>query len=220
MIERQQRSDDPVAAALRKAFADERPPHGLKQRLARSLATLPPRTGATLGWRRVAMTTAAAALITLLAVIPSGPRRAELADVPLKELQAFIDSNRPVDVATDDPTRVRAWLAQRVDFAPPPVARGSTQIELIGGRLCLFAGRRVASYMYRVHGRLLSIYIMASDGLSPTGDLRIEHVGRTLLFTRDGHLTQASWIKDGLIYSVVGELSEPGLLAALDDLTL
>jgi anti-sigma factor RsiW len=126
---------------------------------------------------------AAVVLILVLSVIPVPPKRTELADVPLKELEAFIDSNRSVDVATDDPTRVRAWLAQRVDFAPPPVARGSTQIELIGGRLCLFARRRVASYMYRVHGRLLSIYIMASDGLSPTGDLRIEHVGRTLLFS-------------------------------------
>ena len=166
------------------------------------------------------MTTAAAALITLLAVIPSGPRRAELADVPLKELEAFIDSNRSVDVETDDPTRVRAWLARRVDFAPPPAARGSTQIELIGGRLCLFAGRRVASYMYRVQGRLLSIYVMTAAGLSPTGGAEIEHIGRTVVVIREGRLTQASWTKDGLLYSVVGELSEPRLLAALDDMHL
>jgi anti-sigma factor RsiW len=214
------RSDDPVAVALRKAFADERPPPGLKQRLAQSLRTLPSPARTAPRWRRFAMTTAAAALILLLAVSPSGPRRAELADVPLKELEAFIDSNRSVDVATDDPTRVRAWLAQRVDFPPPPVARGSTGIELIGGRLCLFAGRRVASYMYRVHGRLLSIYVMTANGLSPTGRTRTERIGRTLLVTREGHLTQASWIEDGLIYSVVGELSEPGLLAALDELKL
>jgi anti-sigma factor RsiW len=159
-------------------------------------------------------------LVLLLAVIPSGLRRAELADVPLKELEAFIDSNRSVDVATDDPTRVRAWLAQRVDFIPPPVARGSTQIELIGGRLCLFAGRRVASYMYRVHGRVLSIYVMTANGLSLTGRIRTERIGRTLAVTREGRLTQASWIEGGLIYSVVGELSESGLVAALDELKL
>jgi anti-sigma factor RsiW len=166
------------------------------------------------------MTTAAAVLILLLTVTPSGPRRAELADVPLKELEAFIDSNRSVDVATDDPARVRAWLAERVDFAPPPVARGSTQIELIGGRLCLFAGRRVASYMYRVNGRLLSIYVMTANDLSLTGRTRTERIGRALAVTREGHLAQASWIEGGLIYSAVGELSEPGLLAALDELKL
>ena len=165
------------------------------------------------------MTAAAAVLILLLAVTPSGPRRAELADVPLKEVEAFIDSNRSVDVETD-PTRVRAWLAQRVNFAPPPVARGSTKIELIGGRLCLFAGRRVASYMYRVQRRLLSIYVMTADGLNPIGGTRIEREGRTLGITREGHFTQASWSEDGLIYSAVGELSEPGLLAALDELKL
>jgi len=220
MSERPRRSDDPIVAGLRKAFADERPSADLEQRLARSLRMLPSAARTVPIWRRFAMTAAAAVLILLLAVTPSGPRRAELADVPLKELEAFIDSNRPVDVATHDPTRVRAWLAQRVNFAPPPVARGSTKIELIGGRLCLFAGRRVASYIYRVQGRLLSIYVMTADGLNPIGGTRIEREGRTLGITREGHFTQASWSEDGLIYSAVGELSEPGLLAALDELKL
>ena len=220
MSERPRRSNDLVAAALRKAFSDERPPVGLERRLARSLQTLPSPARTILKSRRVAMAAAAAVVMLLLAVTPSGVRRAELADVPLKELEAFIDSNRRVDVATDDPARVRAWLAQRVDFAPPPVARGSTQIELIGGRLCLFAGRRVASYMYRVSGRLLSIYIMTANGLALTGGIQTQRIGRTLAVTREDGLTQASWIENGLIYSVVGELSEPGLLAALDELKL
>jgi hypothetical protein len=71
MSERPRKFDDSVAAALRKAFADERPPHGLKQRLARSLRTLPSPSRATSGWRRFAMTTAAVVLILLLAVTPS-----------------------------------------------------------------------------------------------------------------------------------------------------
>jgi anti-sigma factor RsiW len=213
-------SGDPIAAALRKAFADERLPHGLERRLAMSLRALPSRIRAPNPWRRFATTTAAALLIVVLAVIQPGAERTELADVPLKELQAFIDSDRPVDVATSDPARVRNWLARRVDFSPPPVARGGPQIELIGGRLCLFAGRRVASYMYRVRGRLLSIYVMTATGLSLTGRVRTERIGRSLAIKREGDLTQASWSEDGLIYSVVGKLSETGLLAALDDLQL
>jgi anti-sigma factor RsiW len=138
--------------------------------------------------------------------------------VPLKELQAFIDSNRSVDLATDDPARIRAWLAQRVDFAPPPAASGNGEIELIGGRLCVFSGRRVANYMYRVHGHVLSIYIMSADGLSPTGVTRVERAGRALAVTREGRLSQASWKQNNLIYSVVGELSEAALLTALDEL--
>ena len=179
MSERPRIPDDPVAAALRKAFADERPPYDLERRLARSLRALPPPMRAANPWRRLAMTTAAV-LMLVLAVIPPGVEWAELADVPLKELQAFIDGGRPVDVATGDPARVRDWLAQRVDFAPPPLSRGSPQIELIGGRLCLFAGRRVASYMYRVRGHLLSIYIMTANGLGMTGPTRTEHIGRTV----------------------------------------
>ena len=82
----------------------------------------------------------------------------------------------------------------------------------------MFSGRRVASYMYRVHGRLLSIYIMSADGLSATGRRWIEHGGRMLAFTQEGRLSQASWTENGLIYSVVGELPQDGLLSALDQL--
>lgn len=218
MSERPPIPDDRIAAALRKAFADERAPDGLQKRLARSLRALPAPIRGAPSWRWPAIAVAAIALMIGLGIVLLRPHTAELADVPLKELQAFIDSGRAVDVATDDPARVRAWMAQRVDFAPPRVARGDAEIELIGGRLCLFSGRRVASYMYRVRGRPLSIYIMTAGGLKPTGSSRLEHAGRTLTLTREGHLIQASWEENGLIYSVVGELSEPALLTTLDEL--
>src|SRR5262249_46202344 len=100
----------------------------------------------------------------------------------------------------------------------PPVASGDREAALIGGRLCMFSGRRVASYMYRVHGRPLSIYIMSADGLSATGRHWVEHGGGMLAFTQEGRLSQASRTEDGLIYSIVGELSQDGLLSTLDQL--
>jgi anti-sigma factor RsiW len=208
---------DPLAIAVRRAFVEERVPSGLEQRLSRSLrASSPPLRAAHL-WGG-AVVAAAAVLIVVLVIGFAGPHPSTLADVPLKELQAFIDSGRAVDVATDDPARVRGWLAQRVSFSPPPVASGDREVELVGGRLCMFSGRRVASYMYRVHGRLLSIYIMSADGLSATGRHSFEHGGRMLAFTQEGRLSQASWRENGLIYSIVGELSRDGLLGALDQL--
>ena len=63
---------------------------------------------------------------------------------------------------------------------------------------------------------VLSIYIMSADGLSATGRHRVEHGGRMLAFTQEGRLSEASWTENGLIYSVVGELSQDGLLSALD----
>ena len=218
MSERSPIPDDPIGAALRKAFASERAPGGLKKRLARSLRAVPLPLRRAPSWRGPAIAAAAAALMISLGFALWAPRTAELSDVPLKELQAFIDSGRTVDMATSDPERVQAWIAQRVDFVPPPVARGGAEIELIGGRLCLFAGRRVASYMYHIHGRLLSIYIMDADGLQPVGSNRLEHAGRTLTLVREGQLSQASWRENGLIYAVAGELSELALLTALDEL--
>jgi anti-sigma factor RsiW len=218
MSEHPQGANDPIANALRKAFADERPSEGMKQRLAHSLRALPSPRRTTLSWRRPAIAAAAVVLILVLGSIFWDLRKGQLADVPLKELQAFIDSNRSVDVATTDPAQVRAWMAHKVDFAPPPAARGALEIELIGGRLCLFAGRRVASYMYRVRGHLLSIYVMTADGLTPTGSRRVDRDGRTLTLIHEGLLTQASWTENGLLYSAVGELSEFALLTTLDEL--
>jgi anti-sigma factor RsiW len=218
MTENRQSADDPIATALRNAFADERPSDRFKRRLARALRALPSAARGAVSWRRRALAAAACVLVLLLGVVLWDARNGQLADVPLKELQAFIDSNRPVDVATGDPARVHDWLAQRVDFAPPPVARGDAEIELIGGRLCVFAGRRVASYMYRVQGHLLSIYIMTAGGLTPTGSRRVERNGRVLNLIRQGDLSQASWTEDGLLYSVVAELSESMLLSTLDEM--
>jgi anti-sigma factor RsiW len=212
------RPDDPIGAALRRAFADERAPLGLQQRLAGALRAAPRSVGAPPFSRRLVVAALGAIAVILFGIALLRPGTTNLSDVPLKELQAFIDSNRAVDVATDDPARLRAWLAQRIDFTPPPAARGDGEIELIGGRLCLFSGRRVASYMYRVHGRLLSIYVMSADGLTPTGVDRFEHAGRSLAVTREGHLSQASWKENGLVYSMVAELPPLALLHALDGL--
>jgi len=209
--------DDPFAVAIREAFAEEGVPDGLEQRLARSLraSSSPLRAVHLLGGVVVA---AAMVLFVVLGIGFPGSSSSALADVPLKELQAFIDSGRAVDVATGDAAQVRGWLAQRVSFSPPPVSSGDREVELIGGRLCMFSGRRVASYMYRVHGHLLSIYVMTADGLSATGSHWVEHQGKMLAFTHEGSLSQASWTQNGLIFSAVGELPQEGLLSALDQL--
>ena len=49
-----------------------------------------------------------------------------------------------------------------------------------------------------------SVAALNVAGLTPTGGIRIERVGRTVAVMRECRLTQANWMKDGLIYSVVG----------------
>src|SRR6516165_4142074 len=80
--------------------------------------------------------------------------------------------------------------------------------------------RTSAPRWYRVQSWLVSIYVMTSGGPSPTRGTRIEHVGRTVVVIREGRLTQASWTKDGLIYSVVGEALRPWTACGVDDMHL
>src|SRR5258708_10478871 len=96
--------DDPIGVALRRAFANERAPNGLEQRLSQSLRALSsPIRGALLG-RGAAI--AATVLTVSLAITLLVPHTAELSDLPLSELRAFIASTRPGDVSTDGPPRV------------------------------------------------------------------------------------------------------------------
>jgi anti-sigma factor RsiW len=90
----------------------------------------------------------------------------QLMKTPVDELRSFVDSGRPVDFSTADPVELRRWFVPRIDFTPPapPMNPGVT---LIGGRLCYFFERRIASYMYKADNHLMSLYIMSDQGIEP-----------------------------------------------------
>ncbi len=88
--------------------------------------------------------------------------RFEVAETPINELRTFIDSRRPLDIATSDSDSLRSWFAGKVMFSPPS-SPPLPSLHLIGGRLCFFMNRRIASYMYRSDDYLLSLYIIPAS---------------------------------------------------------
>ena len=128
------------------------------------------------------------------------------------ELRAFLDSRRPVDIESTDPAFLRTWFIERVDFAPPAVTAHVDDAALIGGRLCLFLARRVASYMYRAGGHVISLYVMKEDGLTTPASPVVRVGGREVTLQRTGAFGHMTWREGGLLYSLVSDLPQAHLL--------
>src|SRR5437763_19317 len=76
-----------------------------------------------------------------------------------------------VDVASSDRHTVKPWYAGRIDYAPPVVDLTADGFPLLGGRLDVLAGRKIAVLVYRrnQHRLALSLWPSSSSANSPPG---------------------------------------------------
>lgn len=201
---------EPVPSALltrlRSRADNRRPRHsirGIDSRVARRLALL--------GAFALLLLFPPASVIRLY----QGPPeiRLEVAETPIDELRTFIASQRPLDVATSDSDELRSWFTGKVVFSPPP-SPPVPNLHLIGGRLCFFMNRRIAAYMYKSDGYLLSLYIIPSLGQKAVRD------GANRLYIADrladvrtlNGLTNVAWERDDLVYALVSDMPEAAIV--------
>jgi anti-sigma factor (TIGR02949 family) len=108
-----------------------------------------------------------------------------------------------VDVASSDRHTVKPWYAGRIDYAPPVVDLTAQGFPLLGGRLDVVDGRKVAVLVYRrnQHKLALSLWPAASSGNSAP---RVSE--------RDGFVI-AEWRHGGFELRAVSDLA-PGEIAS------
>lgn len=103
----------------------------------------------------------------------------------------------PVDVASSDRHTVKPWFAGRIDYAPPVHDLTAEGFPLIGGRLDVVDGRKVAVLVYRrnQHRVALTLWPAASAGNTPPAPVQ-----------RDG-FALASWRHAGFELRAASDLS-------------
>ena len=104
----------------------------------------------------------------------------------------------PVEVASSDRHTVKPWFAGRIDYAPPVHDLTADGFPLLGGRLDVVAGRKVAVLVYRrnQHRVVLSLWpASAGDNVSPT------------VTQRDG-FALAEWRHAGFDMRAVSDISQ------------
>jgi anti-sigma factor (TIGR02949 family) len=112
-------------------------------------------------------------------------------------------SEHGVDVASSDRHTVKPWFAGRIDYAPPVHDLTQEGFPLVGGRLDVIDGRKVAVLVYRhnQHRIALTLWPSASSGNSPA-----------TVTQRDG-FALAEWRHDGFDMHAVADLAPADMKA-------
>jgi anti-sigma factor RsiW len=129
--------------------------------------------------------------VGLLAAAPFAIRRHQNPALPFGEelVSDYLHSLpevRPAEVASNDPSEVVRFFSGKTPFAP--VVPAVPAAQLVGGRLCNIAGRRVELLFY-IHGESRkSVALFVCDHAVGATGCR-EYGGRTVCSRRFGNLT-------------------------------
>jgi anti-sigma factor RsiW len=112
-------------------------------------------------------------------------------------------SEHGVDVASSDRHTVKPWFAGRIDYAPPVHDLTQEGFPLVGGRLDVIDGRKVAVLVYRhnQHRIALTLWPSSSSGNSAA-----------TVTQRDG-FALAEWRHDGFDMHAVADLAPADMKA-------
>jgi len=69
-----------------------------------------------------------------------------------------LDPERVTDIESPNTVEVKAWFAARIRPTPVVTRLDDVGYRLVGGRLDVLAGRRVAAVVYRRHEHAISVY--------------------------------------------------------------
>ena len=164
----------------------------LKRRLA---ARLPPSDTPTRAHSRrlvlLALPVAACAAVLLVRRSREGGRDA-LVDEAISDHLRVVYRDRPVDVESGGPHRVKPWFTGRLDFAVPHVYGGDDEFTLVGGAVALFRDRQAALLVYGRQLHKISLFVFPSEGLAIPGEAQLrERRGFSVVLWRDGDLGYA-----------------------------
>lgn len=195
-------------SGLLRDLPSEPAPDLLRVRIERELRAIAGRRQQRLRWAALAASLVVAFGIGWLGATLVGQQGRET-DALLAGYLRIAMSERPVEVASSDRHTVKPWFAGRVDYAPPVHDLTAAGFPLVGGRLDIVNGRKVAVLVYRRnrHWIALSAWPAAASGDAATA-----------VAQRDG-FALAEWRRGGFELRAVADLTPADMrsfVAAVD----
>jgi len=89
-----------------------------------------------------------------------------LAEVVKDHVQAALQDRR-IEVASSDQHTVKPWLSARLDYAPPVRDFASEGFTLLGGRLEVLDGQRVATLVYQYRLHMIDVFVRPAPARAP-----------------------------------------------------
>jgi anti-sigma factor RsiW len=106
-------------------------------------------------------------------------------------------SDHGVEVASSDRHTVKPWFAGRIDYSPPVHDLTAAGFPLLGGRVDLVDGRKVAVLVYRRNQHRVALTLWPSTSSGATTPSVVQRDGFAL----------ADWRRDGFEMRAVADLS-------------
>ena len=185
-------------SGLLRALPTERAPDLLRARIDRELRAIAGRRRERLRWGAMAASLIAALGIGWLggSFIGQGSRES---DELLAGYIRVAMSEHGVEVASSDRHTVKPWFAGRIDYSPPVHDLTAKGFPLLGGRVDLVDGRKVAVLVYRRNQHRVALTVWPSSSSANTS---------LSLMQRDG-FALADWRHAGFEMRAVSDLA-PG----------
>ena len=204
--------DAALELQIRNAAAAWKPSADLWQRVKSSAAQAPSRR-ARPPWPAGIAATLVLGIVAVLAYLSFEPAREAGSDSTavalVNEFHTFVVSRRELDYSEPKPLKVQDWFGSKVDFRVP-LPLSAPDMMLAGGRLCNMFDQRIVSFMYRIDGAWVSLYIMQAKS-----ERQIREIEEQLLVNGYGYV---EWKNQGLHYSLVGNLPAERLRGVADRL--
>ncbi|MFH2005965.1 MAG: anti-sigma factor [bacterium] len=185
---------------------DER--ESVRRRVMQTLADAPPLPADRRAWRwalRLAPAAAAAGLLVAIVLQqhsgrPSVVSRAILID----------GMDRPPEVKTRDPSKVRAWYQEKIGLAAPPPQFSDGRTALVGGRIDQVNAKQAAHLIYDRGDRKISV--MMFRGNVPYQGMVLRRIGsKNVYFSHGGSRNVAAFHHHGVGYMITGVLPRQDL---------
>jgi len=187
-------------------------PDLLRARLERELRGIAGRTagagrGERLRWMAMAASLVVAVSIGWVGGTLTG--RGSGSDALVASYLRVAMAEHPVDVASSDHHTVKPWYAGRIDYSPPVHDLTSTGFPLLGGRLDVIGGRKVAVLVYQRNQHKLALSLWPATSSANTAPSVTQHDGFAI----------ADWRHGGFEWRAVSDVSPSEMAsftAALD----
>ncbi|MEO8202078.1 MAG: anti-sigma factor [Gemmatimonadota bacterium] len=171
----------------------------LRSRVETAIRQPPRRSTRRTSFLRMTGLAAALALVASAAWI-SGARRhgAEI------ELTAVLDGHlrslepgHLADVASTDQHTVKPWFAGKLEYSPPVVDLAAAGFPLVGGRVDVVDGRKLAALVYSRRSHIINLFVRPLDATERSSSSEIVRHGYNI----------AGWTSNGMRLWAVSDLS-------------
>ena len=120
----------------------------------------------------------------------------------------YTSQHMPLEVVSADDSAVAQWLNTRMGYHLKMPCITDTATQLVGGRLCRLWDRKSAALMYQRHGVPILVFAFRGEHIS----LPTQQSGQTMHVRHVSGRPVAVWQRDGVVYSMVGDLHRDDLV--------